>query len=143
MGTNTVSIKQPYQGDRGSLRVLVDAENLPAGAYSALEPLFDEAEAWATKWLSVETGEHGEKRHWTETTLRELPIESRAKNALTRHFGANETIGSVLDTAPGEPADRDELERLTTYVPNFGDVSLRALTNWINRQEEQEGEDDE
>lgn len=134
--SNTVRITQPYQGDRGSLRVLVEAENLPAGAYGDLEPVFEAAEKWAEKWLSAKTGDGGVEIPWWETAVRDLPLDTRAKNPLIRVFGGEAPVSKILDRFMD---DQGELDEMALVLPGFGRESLRSFENWVELQEDEHG----
>lgn len=128
MAETTINIKQPYNGDRGTLLVNIAAHDLPSPAYAALEEVFASCEQWAEKWLKITTGSDGEMRPWWEVPIAESNIPTRAKTALTRHFGRNAVVGDVL------MACNFATENLTEQVKQFGYASEVDLDEWMEAQ---------
>lgn len=133
---NTITIRQPYEGDRGQLLVSIDATNLPAPAYAALEEVFEAAEDWAKSWLPNTVAPDGSKRYWWVQEIRSSSMPSRAKNTLRRH-AAFRTVKDIFDFCDDEAGDVDFDHLLT--LPQFGPETLESLLRWMDRQAEEHG----
>lgn len=134
---NTITIRQPYEGDRGQLLVSIDATNLPAPAYAALEEVFEAAEDWAKSWLPNTVAPDGSQRYWWDQEIRSSSMPSRAKNALLRGSEGIHTIKDVFDWC--DDGDGDVyFDRLLT-LPRFGPETLTSFHRWMERQAQEHG----
>lgn len=137
---NTINIRQPYEGDRGSLLISIDASNLPAPAYAALEDVFASAEEWANRWLPNTVAPDGSRRHWWDQDIKSSSMPTRAKNALSNRNLTGDPLDTVkdifdfCDDGNGE-VDFDHLMTL----PRFGPETLESLTRWLERQASKNG----
>lgn len=127
---NQIRIVQPHVGDRGKLTLSVEAENLPAGAYGALEPVLEEAQKWADHWLSVTTGDNGRKIKWWQVKVEESALPTRVKNPLLKKFG-DVTLGEIIDEAEDEDGEFHSL----LSVPRFGHESLEEFNTFVAAME--------